>query len=288
MSRQSYNIKGKTVLITGATSGIGKVTAFELARMGAALVIAGRNEAKCKATVEEIARETGNTSLEYLVANLALMSEVRKLADEFTKRHEKLHILINNAGAIYYRPYETSEELELTFALNYLSPFLLTNLLLEVIERSAPARIINVSSGIHKAGKINFEDLQADDGYSAFKAYGQSKLANVMFTYELARRIEGKGVTVNAMNPGFTRSGFGLNNPGFMKTFSRLSAVIWGHSVEKGAETLIWLASSPAVQGVTGLYFEDREAVLSSRASYDQSAGRRLWKTSEELIRSRS
>lgn len=283
MNDQDKLMKDKIVLVTGATSGIGMVTALELARIGASVVIAGRSEEKCQATLKTITEETGNTSVEYLVADLSVMAEVRRLASEFKKRYDRLHVLVNNAGGIYSKRRETSEGLEYTFALNHLAYFLLTCLLLDIIKRSAPARIVSVSSGIHKAAKSHFDDLELTRGYSAFKAYGQSKLANVLFTYELARRLDGSGVTATVMSPGMTSTGFGLNNPGFLGVMTKLSNAIGGRAPEKGAETLIWLASSPEVEGLTGKYFEDCKAIPSSKASYDEEVSRRLWDVSEKL-----
>lgn len=276
-------MKGRVVLITGATSGIGKVTALELARMGATVVVASRNPEKCKTTVQEIEEKTGNPSVEYLVADLSVMAEVRKLAAEFKQRYKHLHVLVNNVGGIFSKRYETPDGFEYTFALDHLGYFLLTNLLLDILKQSAPSRIVNVSSGIHRAAKIHFDDLGLAKGYSAFKSYGQSKLANVLFTYELARRLKETGVTVNVMSPGMTATGFGLNNPGFLGAVTRFSNALWGRRPEKGAETLVYLATSPEVEGVTGRYFEDKTSLPSSKTSYDENTARRLWQVSEEM-----
>jgi NAD(P)-dependent dehydrogenase (short-subunit alcohol dehydrogenase family) len=275
----------KTVLITGATSGIGKVTAIELARMGFKVVIAGRSEEKCIRTLEEIREASFGKGEGYLVADLSIQNEVQRLASEFKERYKRLDVLVNNAGGIFSKRTETSDGIEYTFALNHLAYFLLTNLLLDMLRRSAPSRVVSVSSGIHKSAEIDFDDLGTKKGYSAFKAYGRSKLANVMFTYELARRLEvlRTGVTATVMNPGFTRTGFGRNNKGFFGLMTKASNAIGAKKVEEGARTLIWLASSPNVEGVTGKYFEDMKDTASSRLSYDEDAVKKLWDISAFL-----
>lgn len=283
MTKSEQTMKDRVVLVTGATSGIGKMTALELARMGAKVVVASRNPEKCRNTVSEIASQTGNQSAEYLAADLSVMAEVRRLADEFRKRHSKLHVLANNAGGIYSKRRVTPDGLEYTFALNHLGHFLLTNLLLDALLAAGSSRIISVSSGIHRAARIRFDDLELTHGYSAFKAYGQSKLANVLFTYELDRRLHGTGVSANVMSPGMTSTGFGLNNKGFLGWMTRISNAIGGRTPQKGAQTLIWLAYSNLVDGASGRYFEDKAWVPSSKASYELETARRLWEVSTEL-----
>jgi retinol dehydrogenase-12 len=274
-------VQGKTILITGATNGIGRVAARELARMRANVVIVGRSQTRIEETVSEIKAKTGVT-VDALKADLSLKAEVRKVAEAFKAKYTRLDVLLNNAGAIFGNRQETAEGYEMTFALNHLNYFLLTALLLETIKASAPARIINVSSDAHSGAKIDFDDLQTKRGYmiGGTTAYGRSKLMNLLFTYELARRLAGSGVTVNAVHPGLVASGFGKNNHGLMSfamNFVHLLAV----SSEQGADTLIYLASSPEVEGVTGKYFYKRKAIQSSPESYDEAAARRLWAISE-------
>jgi NAD(P)-dependent dehydrogenase (short-subunit alcohol dehydrogenase family) len=276
---------GKVVLVTGATNGIGKVTALELATMGAAVVVVGRNAAKTQAVVEEIKTLSGIPQVEGLVADLSVMNQVRRLADEFKARYNRLDVLVNNAGAVFSQRRETEDGYEMTFALNHLNYFLLTNLLLDLLKASAPSRIINVSSDAHRMPRgLNFDDLQRKNRYSlmGFAAYGDSKLANVLFTYELARRLQGTGVTANAVHPGSVATGFAHNTPGFL---NRVMGLVDRFSLtpEQGARTMIYLASSPEVEGVSGKYFDKSKAVPSSKASYDEEAARRLWEISEQI-----
>jgi NAD(P)-dependent dehydrogenase (short-subunit alcohol dehydrogenase family) len=219
-----------------------------------------------------------------LLADLSVLAEVRRVAAEFLQKHNRLDVLVNNAGAYFAERRLSADGYELTFALNHLSYFLLTALLLDALKAAAPARIVNVSSGAHMLGPLDFDDLMTKDyGMAGFKAYGRSKLANVMFTYELARRLEGTGVTANALHPGGVNTGFGKNNSGLvklgMKIFGRFSL-----TPEQGAQTTIYLASSPEVAGVSGKYFAKCKAVPSSDASYDQAAQRKLWEISEKLV----
>jgi NAD(P)-dependent dehydrogenase (short-subunit alcohol dehydrogenase family) len=278
------DMRGKVVMVTGATSGIGRVTALELARLGATVVLVGRSQARAEATAQEIQRATGNPAVDFLLADLSILTEVCRLADDFKRRHDRLDVLVNNAGAYFTTRQESAEGYEMTLALNHLSPFLLTHLLLDVLQASAPARIVTVSSDAHRQARIDFGDLQSRKGYRGFRAYSRSKLMNVLFTYELARRLAGTGVTANALHPGFVASNFGRNNGDLagvgMAVVSRLFAI----SPEKGARTSIYLASSPEVEGVSGRYFVKKRAVRSSAASYDQAAAGRLWEASEALV----
>jgi NAD(P)-dependent dehydrogenase (short-subunit alcohol dehydrogenase family) len=275
------DMDGKTVLITGATNGIGKAAALELAKKGAAVVIVGRSADKTSQTVAEIKAQSGNTNIEMIVADLSSMAEVRKVADEFKARHTRLDVLINNAGAVFTERIETVDGYEMTFAFNHLAYFLLTNLLLDTLKESAPARIVSVSSGAHRTGKINFDDLNAKNGYDS-NAYSNSKLANVMFTYELARRLEGTGVTANVLHPGVVRTGFGKNTNGFMRVaISLITPFLL--APEQGADTVVYLASSPEVEGITGQYWYKRKAVKSSAASHDVNVQQRLWTVSEQM-----
>jgi NAD(P)-dependent dehydrogenase (short-subunit alcohol dehydrogenase family) len=275
---------GKICMVTGATSGIGKVTARALAEQGATVIVVGRDPARSDATVRETRQQTGNDRVECLLADLSSMQQVRDLAAQFKRHHDRLHVLVNNAGAIFMMRHTSADGLEMTFALNHLGYFLLTNLLLDVITVSAPARIVNVSSAAHVGMRLNFDHLQHRGFFfNGYGAYGQSKLMNLLFTYELARRLDGTGVTVNALHPGFVRSRFFSNNWGV------LGQAIWrviglaGISPEQGAQTSIYLATSPEVEGVTGQYFARCKPVRSSHESYDEEAQRRLWRISAEL-----
>lgn len=275
-------MKGKVCLVTGATSGIGLVTALELALMGSTLIITARNEQKADAAVERIVRETGNTAVESIVADLSSQAQVRSLVVEFEKRFKRLDVLVNNAGAVYLRRKLSPDGIEMTFAVNHLAPFLLTNLLLDTILASAPARIINVSSRSHERAEVDFADLEGKKSYNFNRAYRQSKLANVMFTYELAHRLAGSGVTVNALHPGFVGTNMGANNGWLVRLFLPLTR-IWAISPQEGAETSVYLATSPDVEGVSGEYFYQGEVVTSSLTSHDQETARRLWEVSAEM-----
>jgi NAD(P)-dependent dehydrogenase (short-subunit alcohol dehydrogenase family) len=275
-------MENKVCLVTGATNGIGKVTALELARRGAMVVLAGRSAAKTDAVVAEIKVRSGNDHAEGLVADLSTQAGVRALADAFKARYNRLDVLVNNAGAIFNERRESADGIEMTFALNHLSYFLLTHLLLDVLKASAPARIVNVSSNAHMGSGINFDDLEFKHGYMNFRVYAQSKLANILFTTELARRLQGTGVTANALHPGFVSSGFGRND-GSMMNIGMMLMRPFQISPEKGAETTLYLATSPEVEGVTGGYFSKRKPARTSSAARDQAAAERLWAISEQM-----
>jgi NAD(P)-dependent dehydrogenase (short-subunit alcohol dehydrogenase family) len=266
------DLKGKICLVTGATDGIGKVTVQRLSEAGATVIGVGRNPEKIKATVDEIGETAG--SLEFMTADLSSQADIRALAEEFKRKYDRLHVLVNNAGALYTSYRESVDGIELTFALNHLSYFLLTNLLLDTIRASAPARIINVSSDAHEVRSIDLDDIAHPKRYGDWAAYGQSKLANILFTYELAKRLEGTGVTVNAVHPGFVHTNFqkaaGLNMRGPL-------------TPEQGADTQIWLAMSDDVEGVTGKYFVRRRDTQSSSLSYDEALAKRLWEISVDM-----
>ncbi len=275
-------MEGKTCLVTGATSGIGKEAARELARRGATVVVAGRNPEKCAATVQDIRRQTNNPSVDFLLADLSSQKQVRQFAEEFRSRYQRLDVLVNNAGAIVLSRRQSVDGIEMTFALNHLSYFLLTSLLLDFLISSNPSRVVNVASSAHQGASIDFEDLQLRRGYRGMRAYGRSKLANVLFTAELARRLEGTGVTANAVHPGLVATNF-LSNNGPAGRLMNLGLRVVGKRVAAGAETVIYLASSPDVAGVTGKYFVEKKAVASSPASQDSVAAARLWRVSAEL-----
>ena len=273
---------GKICLVTGATAGIGEATASSLAALGATVVVAGRSIERCVAAVERIKRQTGNQNVDHLLADLSSLKQVRSLADEFKSRHSRLDVLVNNAGAINLARRETVDGIELTFALNHLSYFLLTHLLLNLLKSSAPARIVNVSSSSHRKARINFDDLQGRRGYRGMRAYGQSKLGNVLFTYELARRLEETGVTANALHPGVVATRFLANNGKIGPVFSFFFG-LKSISPENGARTSVYLASSDEIEGITGGYYEKCQAVRSAPASYDEDAAARLWEISVDM-----
>jgi retinol dehydrogenase 14 len=273
---------GTTVLITGGTSGIGKATAVAMAAMGANVVVVGRNQERGGAAVEEIKAQSHNESVELMLADLSVQAEVRRLAEEFLERYDRLDVLVNNAGLVQSKRTETPDGIETTLAINHLAPFLLTNLLLGCLEQSAPSRVITVSSEAQRWGTMDFEDMQSRRKYRGFPVYGMTKLANIMFTYELAERLDGTGVMANCLHPGSVGTNFGQNNRGAMALFFRTFKPFM-RSPEQGADTLIWLASSPEVDGVSGKYFSDRKEIEAKKVAYDPAARRRLWEISEDL-----
>jgi NAD(P)-dependent dehydrogenase (short-subunit alcohol dehydrogenase family) len=277
-------MQGKVCLITGGTNGIGKSTAQALAQRGATVVIVGRNAEKTRQVVEEIRSGTGNTKVDWLLADLSSQQDIRRLASEFKCKYSQLHVLLNNAGGAFMTRQLSVDGIEMTFALNHLAYFLLTNLLLDTIKSSAPARIINVSSSEHADGKIDFNNLQGERGYSIFRSYGNSKLANNLFTVELARRLEGTGVTVNALHPGLVNTGIWKNNPSlFLKILGAVIPLI-ARSPEKGAETAIYLASTAEVEGITGKYFVDCKATQPAPQATDSVVAKKLWEVSAEMV----
>ncbi len=241
------------------------------------MVVAGRDAARCQSTVDGIRTATGNSAVEAAVADLSSLAEVRRLASELKERYPRIDVLANNAGAYFARREETPEGFERTWALNVLAPFLLTHLLLDRLEASAPARVINTSSNAHERARLQPEDLNGQPRPAGFRAYGQSKLALNLLTYEFARRVDPKQVTVNAYHPGFVASRFGWNNGRVYRGAIRLLSRGFGLSPEEGADTLVYLASAPEVEGTTGRYFHERKAVPSSPLSYDRGLAECLW-----------
>jgi retinol dehydrogenase 12 len=281
MASEGGPMAGKVCMITGATSGLGRVTATELAKLGATVVVHGRDLGKCEAAAMKIRDATGNPQVECLLADLSSLEDVRRFAANFKSEYGRLDVLINNAGAMYLGRAETADGYEMTFGVNHLSHFLLTNLLMDTLKASAPSRIINVSSAAHERATLDFGDLQWRRGYSGWGAYARSKLENILFTYELARRLPTSQVTANALHPGLVATNFGLNN-----SIMKFTAPVWhlaAISVEEGAKTIVYLASSPDVSGVSGKYFVKQKPVESSKASYDAAGAMRLWQISEEL-----
>jgi len=281
-SCRSDHMAGKTCLVTGATDGIGRVTALELAHMGANVVIAGRNPAKSAITAMDIREQSGNHAVEFLVADLSSQDQVRQLAKDFKERHQQLDVLVNNAGAFFVGRKKSVDGIEMTFALNHLSYFLLTNLLLEKLKASAPARIVNVSSGAHKGARIELSDIHSPRRYFGWRAYSRSKLCNLLFTYELARRLEGTDVTANALHPGLVGTNI-LNNNGLIGRALNFLLGVRGVSVEAGALTSVYAASSPGMEGVSGKYLEKKRTVRSSDRSYDEEQATALWELSASL-----
>jgi NAD(P)-dependent dehydrogenase (short-subunit alcohol dehydrogenase family) len=275
-------MKNKICLITGATSGIGQATAVGLAQKGATVIVAGRDEERCQSTVTHIKDETGDPHVDYLLADMSVQTQVRGLAAEFKSRYERLDVLVNNAAAIFFRRQVSADGIEMNFALNHLAYFLLTDLLLETLKASAPARIINVASNSHRNKHLDFDNLELERGYWAGRAYGRSKLANLYFTYELARRLDGTGVTVNAMHPGFVATNMAANNGWLVRFFLPF---VHRNSLtpEQGASTVVHLASSPDVETVTGKYFVREREVASDPISHDNAAAKRLWEVSDEM-----
>jgi NAD(P)-dependent dehydrogenase (short-subunit alcohol dehydrogenase family) len=271
-----WSLAGKTCVVTGATAGIGEVTARELARAGGRVVIVGRDPARCEATATRIRQATGRP-VESLVANLADQAQVRRLADAIRERCDRIDVLVNNAGALFDDRRLSPDGIELTWALNHLAYVLLTDLLQDRIRASAPARIVNVASEAHRGGRIDFDDLDGQRRrYRAFRAYCDSKLANVLFTAELACRLEGSGVTANCLHPGFVASSF-FNGPGAMRFVVRNLLRPLAISPERGAATSVHLASDPALASTTGRYFVKQRAVEPAPAARDVEAAGRLW-----------
>jgi retinol dehydrogenase 14 len=275
---------GKTVLITGGTGGIGRATAIRLAAMGARVGITGRDLGRTQRAAAEIASESRNGTVDAFGADLSSQAEVRRLAREILAAYPRLDVLINNVGGFWSHRHVTADGLEHTFALNHLAPFLLTSLLLDRLKASAPARIVTVSSGAQSMGAIDFDDLMGERTYSGQRAYNQSKLANVMFTYELARLLAGTGVTATVLHPGMTNTSFSAEDPS--RVFAPLVRVMrpFMKKPERGADTPVYLASSADAEGLTGLYFADRASRRSSASSYDTVATDRLWRRSADLV----
>jgi NAD(P)-dependent dehydrogenase (short-subunit alcohol dehydrogenase family) len=265
-------------IVTGSTSGIGKFATTELARLGNTVVMVARNPELASKTKEEIVQKTGNQNVDILMADLSSQSDIRKAVEQFKSKYENLHILINNAGLAGPRRLST-DGIEMTFAVNHLAYFLLTNLLLDVLKKSAPARIINVSSEAHRNVRLDFGDLQMEKNYTGFRAYSLSKLLNVLFTYELARRLDGTKVTANVLHPGFLSTGIFREAPGFVQFIVRIIA----GSPEKGSAAIMRLATAPELEDVSGKYFNGLKESRSSSISHDKEAAEKLWRISEQL-----
>jgi retinol dehydrogenase-14 len=279
---RSGPMAGRTVLVTGGTGGIGGATARGLAAMGAHVAIVGRNRCRTEDTAGEI--RTAGGQVDVFLADLSVQSEVRRLADDVLHRFPQINVLVNNVGGYWNTRHETVDGLERTFALNHLAAFLLTNLLLDRMKQSTPARVVTVASNVQALGRIDFDDLQSRRSYSGARAYKQSKLANVLFTYELARRVPATAMTANALHPGVVNTAFGADDPGtvqrlftpFIRPFMKAPA--------RGAATSIHVASAPDLDQVTGRYFARSKPRRSGPGSYDESAAARLWQVSADLV----
>src|SRR5437899_3372193 len=269
-------MSGRVVMVTGANAGMGKEIGLALARMGAGVVMVCRDRGRGEAARGEVLERSGGGDVELLVADMSSQQSIRSLVRELAASHDRVHVLVNNAGVTQPRRVETADGLESVFATNHLGPFLLTNLLLRLLGAGAPARVVTVASGAHAMGRIDFGDLQAARSYNEIRAYNQSKLANLLFTYELARRVAGTGVTANAADPGFVKTNLRVPFPYSIFSFMRGAAV-------DGARPAVFLASSPDVDGVSGSYFGRKGEVRSSKASYDEADARRLWTLSAQL-----
>ncbi len=276
-------MKGKVCLVTGATSGIGAETAKQLAQHGATVIVVGRNAEKSAGAVEWIKQQSGNAAVDFLLADLSSQQDIRALARQFKDQYTRLDVLVNNAGGFWRARQESVDGIEMTFAVNHLSYFLLTHLLLDTLIASAPARIVNVASKMHEQGALDFDDLQSRRHYDGWTAYNNSKLMNVLFTYELARRLSGTRVTANALHPGVISTNLMKANTSPRQSNERFDPASTGG--EHGARTSVYLASSPEAEGVTGKYFVSSQAVASSPASYDEDAARRLWQVSAEMTK---
>jgi retinol dehydrogenase 12 len=278
------SMQGKVCLITGATSGVGEATALALARLGTTTILIGRDLSKGKAVVERIKTLAPNSQAAFLQADLSSLAQVRALAAQFTSQYDCLHVLVNNAGAMLARRQESVDGIEMTFALNHLGPFLLTNLLLDTLKASTPARIINISSVVHVQARLDLDDLQCRKRYSGMMPYNRSKLANLLFTYDLARRLEGTRVTVNAVGLGLTRSGlYRRQNIGWFLSLMMRLMTLAAPTAEKAADTIVDLVTNPDLAAVTGKYFVNGGVVPSSQDSYDRTIGDQLWQASTEL-----
>jgi NAD(P)-dependent dehydrogenase (short-subunit alcohol dehydrogenase family) len=273
-------VQGKHILITGATSGIGLAAAQALAALGANVAIVGRNETRTRVAARAIGAETKTTTVTTFVADLSSQAAVRKLAAEVLARCPRLDVLVNNAGAMYGTRQLSPDGVELTWAVNHLAPFLLTSLLLDRLKASAPARIITTASGAHQGARVPFDDINAERSYRSFGRYGETKLANILFTAELARRLQGKDITANCYHPGLVATGFNRGN-GLLNDIGMTALNLMARAPEVGADTLVWLATSGDVANVSGKYFFDRQQRQPSREAQDMQAARRLWELSE-------
>lgn len=276
-------LAGRVCLVTGATGGIGLETCKALAQQGATLVMVGRDAARGEAALQQVRAVAPQAPVELLLADLSKQQDVRRLAQDFLKRHSRLHVLVNNAGVILEKRQLTEDGLEATFATNHLAYFLLTHLLRPTLEASGNARVVNVSSDAHRRARLDLEDLQSERSYSGWRAYANSKLANILFTLSLAQRMRGTQLTANSLHPGVVSTGFALNNTGLIARFYKLAAPFLT-TPEKGAQTTVYLAASPEVEGVSGEYFVRSRRARPSRSAQDAALAEKLWVKSAQLV----
>jgi len=275
-------MQGRVVVITGATSGIGQVAAERLAGMGARMVLVARDKARGEATLVRLRERAPGAAHSIHYADLSRLAEMKRVAAEIAAAEPRIDVLINNAGALFGSRHVTEDGLELTFALNHMAYFVLTHGLRDRLLASAPARVVNTASNAHRRARLDFDDLQSAHGYSGFKAYGRSKLANILFTRELARRLAGAGVTANCLHPGFVATRFGDQTGGLLSSVVR-AAKIFAISSEEGAETLVYLASAPEVANVSGAYFYKCRPATPTKEAQDDAAAQRLWSETAKL-----
>jgi retinol dehydrogenase-12 len=279
----SQDLQGKVFLVTGATEGIGKAAALNFAKRGAEIVLVGRNKEKSEKVLAELKSQSGNEKLSLLLGDMSSMLDIRKVAAQFKEKYDRLDVLVNNAGAVFSEKSLSPDGYEMTFALNHLGYFLLSRELLPLLEKTPGSRLISTSSGAHATGKIDASYIAKREGKGAgFAAYADSKLANVLFTRELARRA--KGVAVNCFHPGFVSSGFAQNNPGFFSKVIKFGANLVGRTSEKGAETLVWLATAPEAAKIQGEYCFDCKPIKTAKRGTDDNAAKALWELSEKIV----
>ncbi len=277
------DLEGKVFLVTGATEGIGKSASLSFAQRGAKLVLVGRNREKSERVVNELKQASGNDHIELLLGDLSKIADARAVADAFRAKHDRLDVLVNNAGALFNDYKLSADGIEMTFALNHMAYFVLTTKLLDLVQKTPKARVISTSSGAHQMGKMDLATVAKRNGKAGFGAYGDSKLANVLFTRELGRRLAGSGATANCMHPGFVRTGFGSNNGGFSASFFKVVSALFARTPEKGAETIVWLATSDEAASYNGEYFFDRKVERISKLAKDDALAKGLWELSEKL-----
>lgn len=282
MPPTDLSMQGKVCIITGANSGVGRETARGLARLGASVVMVCRSLERGQAALDDLRADTGSASLDLMICDLSVQASIRQFADVYRARYERLDVLINNAAIIPPRREVTAEGVEAQLAANHLGPFLLTHLLLALLKASAPARIINVASSIHPMGRVDFDDLHSARGYrwGGWGQYANTKLMNILFTRELARRLDGTGVTANCLHPGYIATRLQRGLPGIVQPFNKLL----GAPERKGAETPLYLATSPDVASVSGQYFADRRSVAPAAHAQDDALAKRLWDVSVQMV----
>jgi NAD(P)-dependent dehydrogenase (short-subunit alcohol dehydrogenase family) len=278
------DLAGKVFLVTGATEGIGKAAALEFAQRGATMTLVGRSKEKSERVLAELIAQSGNPKLDLLLGDLSKLADLRAIAAAFKSKHERLDVLVNNAGALFQTKQLSADGFEMTFALNHLAYFVLTTELLDLLKKTPGSRVVNTSSGAHYTGKIDFDDLaRRPSGRVGFPGYGDSKLANILFTRELARKLAGSGGTANCFHPGFVRTGFGQNNGGFIASAISVGGALFARTPQKGAETLVWLATSPEAAAFHGEYFHDKKVAKTTALGKDDALAEKLWKFTENL-----